>query len=150
METDGWIERSLFMKIRKAVPLVAVDILAVNDGRLLLMLRNNEPGKDLWFVPGGRVRLGETLERAAERVISEETSLKCGHIEKKGSMTHFWPEAHYVSIFFRAEAENDDVILDAQHRAFKWISRPPEDLHPYLRQMIKESRIFEKDDYESK
>lgn len=121
---------------------MTVDLLVIHEGRLLLMRRNNEPAKDLWFVPGGRVRLGETLERAAHRVLSDETGLRCRRIEKKGSMTHLWPDAQYVSIFFRADAENDDVRLDAQHSAFKWISEPSEELHPYLKQMIKKSKIF--------
>jgi ADP-ribose pyrophosphatase YjhB (NUDIX family) len=44
-------------------------------GRLLLIRRGQEPGKGLWSLPGGRVEAGETLARAVEREVLEETGL---------------------------------------------------------------------------
>jgi hypothetical protein len=43
MLEKGWIEESLFKRIRQSLPIAAIDILAVNEGRLLLMLRNLNP-----------------------------------------------------------------------------------------------------------
>jgi ADP-ribose pyrophosphatase len=37
--------------------------------------RNRPPGKGLWAIPGGRIRLGETLQEAAEREVFEETGI---------------------------------------------------------------------------
>lgn len=48
----------------------------VDEGRLLLIRRGHEPGKGLWAVPGGKVKLGETLRAAARREVEEETSLQ--------------------------------------------------------------------------
>lgn len=62
---DGWIDEELFGKIRSIMPLCSVDLLAVYEDKLLLMIRNNEPGKGWWFTPGGRVLYGETLEQTA-------------------------------------------------------------------------------------
>ena len=39
------------------------------------MLRNNEPTKDEWFTPGGRILYGETLETAVHRALKEEKGL---------------------------------------------------------------------------
>lgn len=46
-----------------------------SDGRLLLVLRANEPGRGRWSVPGGRVEDGEDDETAVRREADEETGL---------------------------------------------------------------------------
>lgn len=45
------------------------------DGRLLLVLRANEPGRGLWSIPGGRVEPGEDDATALVREMAEETGL---------------------------------------------------------------------------
>ena len=65
-----------------------MNLLIVHNNSLLLMLRNNEPGKDLWFTPGGRVHTRETLEEAVIRVLKKETGLEPIRIEQKGTMYH--------------------------------------------------------------
>jgi ADP-ribose pyrophosphatase YjhB (NUDIX family) len=45
------------------------------DGRLLLVLRANDPGRGRWSVPGGRVEPGEDDEAAVRRELAEETAL---------------------------------------------------------------------------
>jgi 8-oxo-dGTP diphosphatase len=44
-------------------------------GRLLLILRGNDPGRGLWSVPGGRVEAGEDDAAAVVREMGEETGL---------------------------------------------------------------------------
>jgi ADP-ribose pyrophosphatase YjhB (NUDIX family) len=44
-------------------------------GRLLVVLRANEPNPGLWSVPGGRVEHGETPAAATVREVAEETGL---------------------------------------------------------------------------
>lgn len=142
MERGWWIEEELFSKIRGLLPIAAVDILAVYEGKLLLMLRNNEPVKDVWFTPGGRVRFGETLEQACLRELREETGLKAVKLERKGVMGHFYPQAHYITTFFRVDVQDNQVVLNVEHREYKWISKLTDDLHHYVKQMIKEAEIF--------
>jgi len=45
------------------------------EGRVLLVLRVNEPEAGCWTIPGGRVEPGESLEDAAVREVLEETGL---------------------------------------------------------------------------
>lgn len=59
---------------------VTVDIvvLTISGGELqvLLIERAEEPFKDSWALPGGFIRPNETLERAAERELREETGIR--------------------------------------------------------------------------
>jgi colanic acid biosynthesis protein WcaH len=139
---DGWIDEELFEKIRGIMPLSSVDLLIVYKGKLLLMIRNNEPGKGWWFTPGGRVLYGETLEQTALRELEEETGLSAVGLEKKGVMCHLWPKSHFVTTFFRIDVADDNVRLNSEHSAYRWVDKITDDLHPFVRQMIEESEIF--------
>jgi len=57
-------------------PRVGVGAVVIRNNAVLLVRRGNPPGKDLWAIPGGHLRLGETLGGAAEREIWEETGVR--------------------------------------------------------------------------
>ena len=57
-------------------PRVAVGAVVFKDDSVLLVRRGQEPAKDLWAIPGGSVKIGETLQEAAEREILEETGIQ--------------------------------------------------------------------------
>ncbi len=137
MRKGGWIEKPLYNKIRQLMPVACVDLLVVCVGRLLLMKRSNVPAKGEWFTPGGRILIGESFTDAVERTLSEETGLKPVKIEQKGVMSHFWPEVHTVTIIHKVDVLSDEVTLNSEHQAYKWISAISEDLHPYVKEMIR-------------
>lgn len=56
-------------------PRPAVGAVVFKDDAVLLVKRGNPPSRELWAIPGGSVRLGETLQAAAEREILEETGV---------------------------------------------------------------------------
>ena len=56
-------------------PRVAVGAVVFSDDRVLLVLRGRAPAKGQWAIPGGNVKLGESLQQAAEREILEETGI---------------------------------------------------------------------------
>jgi ADP-ribose pyrophosphatase len=56
-------------------PQVAVGAIVVHEERILLVQRRNPPSALYWAIPGGRQRLGETMQAAAEREILDETGI---------------------------------------------------------------------------
>jgi ADP-ribose pyrophosphatase len=57
------------------VPQLAVGAIIFKEGKVLLVLRGKPPAEKQWSIPGGSVKLGETLQDAAEREIKEETGI---------------------------------------------------------------------------
>ena len=54
---------------------IAVDGLAVSDGKVLIIKRGNEPDRGKWALPGGLLDWDEDAEEAVLREFSEETGL---------------------------------------------------------------------------
>jgi 8-oxo-dGTP diphosphatase len=57
-------------------PIVAAGTLVEVDGRVALVRRGVDPGRDLWGLPAGYVEADETAEEAAVRETLEETHLR--------------------------------------------------------------------------
>lgn len=56
-------------------PSLAVGAVIVEDGKMLIVKRARPPWEGMWAIPGGRVRLGETMSDALIREVQEETGL---------------------------------------------------------------------------
>jgi len=56
-------------------PQIGVGAVVFKDKKVLLVKRARPPAEGLWAIPGGRLKLGETLQQAAEREILEETGI---------------------------------------------------------------------------
>lgn len=56
-------------------PRAAAGAIVFKEERVLLVLRGQSPAENMWAIPGGSIKLGETLQQAAEREVYEETGL---------------------------------------------------------------------------
>jgi 8-oxo-dGTP diphosphatase len=67
-------------------PFVTVDVIlfsVINDDlKVLLIKRGKKPYKGLWAIPGGFVKINESLKDAAFRELEEETGLKEVYLEQ--------------------------------------------------------------------
>ncbi len=71
---------------RHARPALAVDCVVFGmdeeDLKVLLVQRGIEPFQGRWALPGGFVRISETLEEAALRELREETGIERLYLEQ--------------------------------------------------------------------
>ncbi len=57
------------------LPRPAVGAVVKHEDSFLLIRRKNPPSQNMWAIPGGKIKLGETLQQAAEREVWEETGI---------------------------------------------------------------------------
>ena len=128
-------------------PRVAVGAVVLKENRVLLVKRDNPPGKGLWAIPGGRVRLGETLQVAAERETREETGVI---IRAKDPIytfdvierdAHGRIRFHYVIVDLLADYISGQPKPGSDACDARWIAQPELDeiaLSPSTRKFLKE------------
>ncbi len=75
--------------------LMGVRTMMIQDGKVWLIRHTYVNG---WFMPGGGIKRGETLEQAARREAYEETGAQLGKIVLMGAYTSFinWKTDHAV------------------------------------------------------
>lgn len=83
-------------------PWVTVDGLVLHGGKLVAVVRRNEPFRGMPALPGGFVELGETVEAAVLREVKEETGLETRILRLVGvySDPHRDPRGHTVSVAY--------------------------------------------------
>ena len=101
-------------------PLVCVGAVAIDDGRLLLVRRRNEPGVGSWSVPGGLLRPGETVQEAVVRELFDETGVEgvctglVGVAERIGDDHHLVNLHYAVEVLAPAPPEAGSDAVDAR------------------------------------
>ncbi len=108
----GALPQKEFDWIFSRVPRLTVEVVIAVAGRgVLLSLRQIEPCKDMWHLPGGTVRFGEPLLDAVARVARAELGLTVRPGELLGYIEY---PSHYlngldspVGIAFRARVVTD-------------------------------------------
>ena len=101
-------------------PSVTVDIIIFslkdNDLKVLLIKRNIEPFKNMWAIPGGFVRIKESLEDAAKRELDEATGVKAVYLEQLytfGDINRD-PRGRVITVAYFALVNSEKTKLDAK------------------------------------
>ncbi len=129
------LPESQFKELVARAPLVSIDLLIRNAaGEVLLGLRRNHPAKDFWFVPGRRIRKGETIEQALIEACKRELgrSVDLQAVNLAGIFHHFYPEifsgdsdsgTHYVVLLHEVDVKVDTAELPVeQHSKYTWMT----------------------------
>ena len=146
-DTDQPLPDETWATIVEHVPLVSVDLIVKHDGGIVLGLRENEPAKGEWFVPGGTVLKNERLTDAVDRVAREELGTTVSIEERLGTYEHLYDTSeidgvdskHYLANAFVVRLYSDELTPNEQHSELR-VFRPPfndAEHHPYVRRYLK-------------
>ncbi len=90
----SFIQEELYKEIIKNVPILCIDLIIMYQDQYLLVKRKESPLKGEWWVPGGRVQIGETVEQTAKRKLIEELDLELdGSVELVGMYEDVFSES---------------------------------------------------------
>ena len=122
-----------FLEVVDRTPLVSIDfIVRDRQRRLLLGLRVNDPARGFWFVPGGRIRKGESLDEAFARILGNELGVELPRTRARllGLFTHLYDtnfadapqiDTHYVVLAYEVNVELELISLPRkQHSEYQW------------------------------
>jgi len=107
-------------------PIPTVDVIIQSDSQILLVKRKKNPFERYLALPGGFVNEGETVEVAAKREVTEETSLYVELIDILGvySDPKRDPRGHIISTVFVGEIldnNNNNAIAGDDASELVWI-----------------------------
>lgn len=105
-----WMRRAYWFLVRPIT--LGVRILMIKDDKVVLVKHSYQ---DAWFLPGGGVKRGETLEQAIRRETAEECGAALHDVRFIGTYTNFVEyRSDHVSLFlskdFTFQQTNDHEI----------------------------------------
>jgi 8-oxo-dGTP diphosphatase len=106
-------------------PLLTVDAVVLDAGhRLLAIRRKHPPFQSAYALPGGFVEIGETVEQACRRELSEETGVTAGRLELIGvySDPERDPRGHTCSIAFLTRVRSSRARAGDDAQAVCWLT----------------------------
>ncbi len=135
----GPLPQAEFDAIFSRVPRLTVEVVIAQPARgVLLSLREIEPCKGMWHLPGGTVRFGEPLTRAVTRVARDELGVSVSVGELLGAIEY---PSHYlngldcpVGLAFRASVAAGSV----DGPRFRWFTELPGDMHEEQKAFLRE------------
>jgi 8-oxo-dGTP diphosphatase len=110
-------------------PLVGVGAVIVQDRRVVIVQRSNEPLKGQWSIPGGALEVGETLRQCAAREALEETGLRVEALDVLDVFDSIYSDPdgrtryHYVLIDFFCRVVGGELHSGGDAAQARWITR---------------------------
>ena len=113
-------------------PLVGVGAVILDQGRVVLVKRKFPPLAGDWSIPGGRLKIGETLREGVVREAREETGLTVDPVELLGVYDRLLLDGagrilyHYVLIDFLCRRLTGELQASGDADDARWFS--PEEI----------------------
>ena len=153
-----YLNKVSFENVVKLNPIPAIDLCILNESDdILLGKRINPPAKNFFFVPGGRIRKGETLFLTTQRILNSELNydIKEDDFNKfslLGIFQHFYDDnfcgnklfsTHYIVLTylvpFKSLNSIKSGIFKDQHEEYIWYNKNKDKrklIHPYCLEYI--------------
>ena len=124
-----------YKNIMAKMPIFCIDFLIRYKNKFLLLKREDEPLKGVYWVIGGRLRFKETIEQLAKRVQMREIGRYFPMFKYIGFSNYFFPKVlhsraiHTPTLLFLVEAnEIFEPKIDNTHSHFIWSKDLPKEL----------------------
>ena len=110
-------------------PLIGVGAIIIEDLSVVLIRRANEPSRGEWSIPGGLVKVGETLSQAVIREAMEETGLRVSQgplvklFERIISDEQQKVKYHYVIADYKCLPICGELIAGSDAFEVRWVRR---------------------------
>jgi phosphoglycolate phosphatase len=110
-------------------PVVTVGGLIFDANNRVLLVRTHK-WSNLWGIPGGKIKWGETSPAALRRELKEETNLDVSDVEfvLVQDCIHskeFYRDAHFVLLNYTCRArEISEIKLNDEAQEFRWLNLP--------------------------
>lgn len=136
IDPAGGLGEELFLAVASLTPIVNVDILVVKDGCILLEWRDDEQCGTGWYLPGGCVRLKETLEQRLHTCAKTElgTDIICDMkpilITENINPKRDKGRTHFISFLYRCVLVDESQLSRLDKREIEghlgWFNQIPE------------------------
>ena len=108
-----------------AKPVIGVGAIVQKNGKILLVKRGVEPSLGLWAIPGGTLKLGESMRQCAERELLEETGItakaeECVYVfdfverDAQGKIKYHFVVVDFAAKYTSGEPQGADDALEAR------------------------------------
>jgi len=103
--------------------MVGVEVLVFRDKKVLLGKRANKknPG---WALPGGRWKIGETVEECAARELWEETGMRAAGFKVIGAVNGVYPDGErFFVVYTKAmRPTGEPMVKEIYCSEWKWFN----------------------------
>ncbi len=110
-------------------PVVGVGAIITRGDAVLLVRRGREPQKGIWSIPGGVLKVGETLEEGVRREVREEVGIEVRVVERVEVVERILPDAtgkleyHYILIDYLCEPTRGTLQAADDAAEAAWVER---------------------------
>ncbi len=117
-------------KLAASRPPIATVGAAIFDARGRVMMIRTQKWSNLWGIPGGKIKWGETAIEALRREIKEETDLEISDIrfvlvQDCIHSQEFYRDAHFILLNYTCRCAGEPIVtLNDEAREFRWLTLP--------------------------
>ncbi len=101
---------------------LSASVFVERDGEILLLKRAGGEMTGAWYIPGGAVDAGETVEEAARRELFEESGLAPDGPLTCVGVSHMHAYGlDSLQVLYACDCAPGDVVLSHEHSAARWM-----------------------------
>ena len=136
-KSGEWMPDRLWNQVKRHMPIPCVDVIAEDSrGKIFVGWRQIPPYRNVWALPGGRVRKGERLQAAAKRILAEY-GLAAHGLFLVGVFPIRFPSRSDLTVCVAARYPMGEARPDGREFSdFRWTRRLPRGIGANYRRMI--------------